>query len=98
MTVAEKAVVIDSESLRMPVPPSTAIFAGVLKRLRLESGLTPKELARKAKCNRTHISRLENKRRGPSLEMVLRLSRVLNHSAADLVDEIEQKLEQLDDG
>ncbi len=76
---------------------STAPFATILWWLRRKSGLTHEQLAEKADCHPSTVSLLENEKRGPSLEMVLKLSRGLGYSAADVVGEIERELERLDD-
>lgn len=77
--------------------PSTAPFATVLWWLRKKSGLTHEELAEKADCHPSTVSLLENEKRGPSLEMVLKLSRGLGYRASDLVEEIEKELRRLED-
>jgi len=77
--------------------PSTAPFATVLWWLRKKSGLTHEQLAERAECHPTTISLLENEKRGPSLEMLLKLSRGLGYSAADVVGEVEKEVERLGD-
>ncbi|MEO1245927.1 MAG: helix-turn-helix transcriptional regulator [Pseudomonadota bacterium] len=72
---------------------STAVFADILKRLRKKSNLSREALAEKADCSASSIRRLELKERGPSLEMVLKLSRGLDYSAAKLVGEIVREIE-----
>jgi len=75
--------------------PSTAPFATILWWLRRKSGLTHEQLAEKADCHPSTLSLLETEKRGPSLEMVLKLSRALGYSAADVVGEVEKEVERL---
>ena len=76
--------------------PSTAPFATILWWLRRKSGLTHEQLAEKADCHPTTISLLENEKRGPSLDMLLKLCRGLGYSAADVVGEVEKEVERLE--
>ncbi len=71
---------------------STPLFASVLRRLRRKSGLTQGQLAEKASCDDSYISYLECEKRGPSLEMVLKISYALDYPAWKLVREVERKL------
>ncbi|MEM8683603.1 MAG: helix-turn-helix transcriptional regulator [Pseudomonadota bacterium] len=74
---------------------STAPFARMLKHQRKKLGLSREELAEKAECSASTISRLERKERGPSLEMVLKLSHGLDYPAEKLVKEIAREFRQL---
>jgi len=67
-------------------------FGQVLKRARLEKGLSQEKLALLCDLDRTFISLLERGQRQPSLATLISLSRILDVSAAELVAETEKLL------
>ncbi|MDR2301787.1 MAG: helix-turn-helix domain-containing protein [Deltaproteobacteria bacterium] len=56
-------------------------FAERLRRLRLESNLSGEELAKLVGLHRSGIVNMEAARRGPSVEILYKLARVLNVSS-----------------
>ena len=74
--------------LIMKVYPS---FGAAMRRLRVERGLSQEELAEKMDMtSNAHISRLENGKKLPSLEMVFRLADALDIKASKLIAIIEE--------
>lgn len=72
----------------MKVYPS---FGAAMRRLRIERGLSQEELAEKMDMtSNAHISRLENGKKLPSLEMVFRLADALDIKASKLIAIIEE--------
>lgn len=69
-------------------------FAQVLRRLRKDKGLSQEELAHQSDLDRTYISLLERGLRQPSLSSILRLSKPLGVSSADILAEVEEKLNE----
>jgi len=69
-------------------------FAQVLRRLRKDKGLSQEELAHQSDLDRTYISLLERGLRQPSLSSILQLSKSLGVSSADILAEVEEKLNE----
>lgn len=65
------------------------IFGNVLKRARIEAGLSQEELAHQAGVDRTFVSRLERGIRQPTITTLIGLAVALGCSATDLVHEAE---------
>ena len=66
-------------------------FGTVLRRIRLDQGLSQETLAELLDMEtNAYISRLENGKKQPSLEMVYKISRALNVNAWEIVKEIEE--------
>lgn len=64
-------------------------FGPVLRRLRLERGLSQEELAERAgMASHAHISRLESGRKQPTVEMLFRLAEALEVEAWAIVKEM----------
>jgi transcriptional regulator with XRE-family HTH domain len=61
------------------------LHATNLRRLRHEKQLSQEELALKARINRTYVSKLEGGKTWAGLEIIAKLSRVLNTEPADLL-------------
>jgi transcriptional regulator with XRE-family HTH domain len=61
------------------------VFATNLKRLRSERGLSQSNLALRARLNRSYLSRLENGKNDPRLEIVGKLAKVLGVTPAQLL-------------
>lgn len=69
-------------------------FAQVLRRRRRDKGLSQEELAHRSDLDRTYISLLERGLRQPSLSSILKLSKPLGVSSADILAEVEEKLNE----
>jgi transcriptional regulator with XRE-family HTH domain len=63
-------------------------FAGRLRELRSNAGMSQEQLAHAAGLHRTHISLIERNRRLVRLETVIRLARALELQPADLMPEL----------
>lgn len=66
-------------------------FGKVLRRLRLEAGLTQEKLGLDAELRRTYVSILELGQQQPSLETIIKLAKALNISASELIGLVEQE-------
>jgi transcriptional regulator with XRE-family HTH domain len=62
------------------------LFGGRLKELRLRSGLSLREVARRAEVSPSLVSQIENGKSRPSVSTLYSLSRVLNVSVDELFD------------
>ena len=61
-------------------------FGTVMRRLRIERGLSQEELASRLNMSsHAHISRLESGKKQPTLDMVFRLADALNVEAWEIV-------------
>jgi transcriptional regulator with XRE-family HTH domain len=69
-------------------------FAQVLRRLRKAKNLTQDALAQESNLDRTYISLLERGLRQPSLSSILRLAKPLGVSSAQIITEVEAKLNE----
>ena len=69
-------------------------FGQVLKRKRLELGVSQEKLAFNIESHFTHISRLENGHKQPTLVMIFKLSRELGISPHDLIAEVEKEADE----
>lgn len=63
-------------------------FGPVLKRVRVEHGLTQEQLADATGLHRTEISLLERGRRRPLLETIVVVCRGLGVTPAELLDQV----------
>lgn len=70
-------------------PTVEQAFGRVLRDLRRERGLSQEALAEAANLHVTHISRLENGHKGPTLAAVFALARALDLPPADLVGRVD---------
>lgn len=66
------------------------MFGDVLRSARQKAGMTQEDLAFEAKLDRTYISHLENDKKSPTLETLLRLGDALGVAASTLVARVEQ--------
>jgi transcriptional regulator with XRE-family HTH domain len=71
--------------------PSEA-FGKVLRRRRLEAGLTQEQFGFEADLRRTYVSILELGQQQPSLATILKIAAALNCSGGDLVAETESEI------
>lgn len=61
-------------------------FAGKLKKLRKERGLSQEALALLCDIDRTYIGRIENIKRNPSLEILNKIAKGLGIKLIELLD------------
>jgi transcriptional regulator with XRE-family HTH domain len=66
------------------------MFGDVLKKARIQAGMTQEQLAFDAEIDRTFISRLENNRMSPTLDTLFRLSDAMGVPASKLVARVER--------
>ncbi len=64
-------------------------FGQILRKFRNKANLSQEKLAQESNLDRTYISLLERGLRQPSLSSILQLSKALNMSATDMVNEVE---------
>ncbi|MHB1117774.1 helix-turn-helix domain-containing protein [Sideroxydans sp.] len=64
-------------------------FGKVLRKLRIEAGLTQEQLGFEADVRRTYISILELGQQQPSLTTIFKIAHALNMSACKLVEMVE---------
>jgi transcriptional regulator with XRE-family HTH domain len=62
----------------------------LLKKARLDAGLTQEQLAFRAHVDRSYLSEIERGVRHPTVEMVLKLCHSLGISAADVIRQLEK--------
>jgi transcriptional regulator with XRE-family HTH domain len=68
-------------------------FGKVIRKLRLEQGLSEEQLGFEAELRRTYISILELGQQQPSLTTIFKLAKALNISASSLIRYVEDHLE-----
>ncbi|VTT97972.1 xre family transcriptional regulator : Uncharacterized protein OS=Pseudomonas aeruginosa 148 GN=L999_07555 PE=4 SV=1: HTH_31 [Gemmataceae bacterium] len=61
-----------------------------LRRARTDAGLTQEEVARAAKLDRAYISLLENDRKSPTVDTLVRLCRALGVTASAVLARVEK--------
>ena len=67
-------------------------FGKVLRRLRLEAGLTQEQVGFEADLRRTYVSILELGQQQPSLATILKLAKALNQSGQELIGLVEAEI------
>ena len=67
-------------------------FGVVIRRLRIDAGLTQEQLGFEAELRRTYVSILELGQQQPSLTTVFKLASALNISAANLIKLVDAEL------
>jgi transcriptional regulator with XRE-family HTH domain len=70
------------------------MFGRVLREARERAGLTQEQLAFEAHLHRTYISLMERNVKSPTLDVLLRLGKALNVTAASLVARVERNAPQ----
>lgn len=73
-------------------------FGDVLREMRLERGLSQSELSRLSDTDRPYISVLESGRKMPTLETLLRFSRVLGADPGEVMNRIDRKMKAKESG
>jgi transcriptional regulator with XRE-family HTH domain len=69
------------------------LLGSALRSARLAAGITQESLAFQANLDRTYISHLENGHKSPTVDVLFRISTALGISAAQLITQVEQSLE-----
>lgn len=72
-------------------------FATVLKRLRVEKGLSQEEFGFEADLHRTYVSQLERGLKSPSLRTLHKIANVLGIGLTELMALVEQESNVLSD-
>lgn len=67
-------------------------FGKVLRKLRLEAGLTQEDLGLEADLRRTYVSILELGQQQPSLTTIFKLAKALDCSAMELIGMVETEV------
>lgn len=67
-------------------------FGRVLRRLRLEAGLTQEQVGFEAELRRTYVSILELGQQQPSLATILKLAKALDQSGQELIGLVEAEI------
>ena len=62
-----------------------------LRHARRSAGMTQEQLAAKARISREYVSQLERDRQSPTVDMLLRICRILGTSAAQIIASVEKK-------
>lgn len=75
--------------------PAERSFGRLLRELRGERGLTQERLAELAGFDRGFVGLLERGLSSPTLSTILRLARVLQTNASELVAQVEAEVERL---
>ena len=65
-------------------------FGKILKQKRIEAGISQEQLAFNIKSHPTHISRLENGHKQPTLSMIFKLCNELKVRPSVLISELEK--------
>ena len=68
-------------------------FGKVLRRLRLEAGLTQENLGFEADLRRTYVSILELGQQQPSLTTIIKIAQALNLTPGYLMDQVTNEIE-----
>jgi transcriptional regulator with XRE-family HTH domain len=61
----------------------------LMRKARLDAGMTQEQLALRAGIDRSYLSEIERDVRHPTVQMLLKICRVTNTSAAELVRQLE---------
>lgn len=69
-------------------------FGKVLQRFRKAKGLSQEELSFRSQLDRTFISRLESGLRQPTIATIIKLAKALGVSAASIVAEVEDVINE----
>ncbi len=71
-----------------------AEFGKIIRKLRIEAGLTQEELGFEADLRRTFISTIELGQQQPTLVTIFKLSRALNVPASEMIAMVESNLDK----
>ena len=70
------------------------VVGEVIAEIRKEKGLSQEVISGLADIGRTHLSAIERGERKPTLETLFRISRAMEIPMADIVGEIEKRIEK----
>jgi transcriptional regulator with XRE-family HTH domain len=70
------------------------VLADLLRKARLEAGLSQEELAAKAAVSREYVNYLERGKCQPTVAVFIRLARAVGMSPADLIQQVEQSTDK----
>ena len=62
-----------------------------LKKARQRAGLTQEQVAARARISREYVSQLERNRQSPTVDMLLRVCRILGRRASAIIAKIEPR-------
>jgi transcriptional regulator with XRE-family HTH domain len=61
-----------------------------LRNARRKAGLTQEQVAARARISREYVSQLERGRQSPTVDMLLRVCRILGTSASTIISKVEK--------
>jgi len=61
-----------------------------LRKARHKAGMTQEQVAARARISREYVSQLERNRQSPTVEMLLKVCRILGTSAARIIAKVEE--------
>ncbi len=61
-----------------------------LRKARQKAGLTQEQVAARARISREYVSQLERNRQSPTVDMLLKVCRILGTSAGRIISKIEE--------
>lgn len=61
-----------------------------LRNARRKAGLTQEQVAARARISREYVSQLERDRQSPTVDMLLRVCRILGTSASSIIAKVEK--------
>lgn len=67
-------------------------FGQILRRLRVERGLSQEQFAERSRCSRPHVSRLETGKNSPSLSLLFQLAAALEVEPEVMVRQVSERL------
>jgi len=63
----------------------------LIRKARLDAGMTQEQLALRARVDRSYLSEIERDVRHPTVQMLLKICRVTNTSATEIVRQLESQ-------
>ncbi len=91
---SEKSVDYSQQTPRLVGYTLRTMLGIELKKARTQAGMTQEELAYKADVDRTYISMLENDRKSPTVDMLMRICKPLGITASQLLAKVEKKTQK----
>jgi len=83
-----------SRSKTTDLPSAKRLFGKAMRDARHRRGLSQEALADEAGVHRTYVSLLERGLKSPTLDVILKMARVLDVSAAKLIADVENGLSE----
>jgi len=65
------------------------MLGDLIRKVRLDAGLTQEQLALRANVDRSYLSEIERNVRHPTVQMLIKICRATNSSAAEIVRQLE---------